>query len=129
MKSIAHNPENISPAVGGYSHGVEFPANARCLHISGQIPERLGGEVPSGFEEQCEVVWGNITEVLRSAGMEVGDLAKATTFLTDAKYAETNSRVRRRHLGEARPALTVIVAQTLDPVWLLEIEAFAASDI
>lgn len=126
MKNIAHNPENISPAVGGYSHGVEFSKDARCLYISGQIPE-AGGEVPSGFEEQCEAVWENVREILRSAEMGVEDLVKVTTFLTDPKHAESNSRIRQRYLGGAKPALTVVVVRTLDPVWLLEFEAIAAS--
>ena len=36
-------------------------------------------------------------------------------------------RVRRERLGSHAPALTVIVARTLDPRWLLEIEAMAAA--
>ncbi len=38
-----------------------------------------------------------------------------------------NGEVRRRWLGEARPALTVVIVQTIDSRWLLEIEAVAAA--
>lgn len=121
-----HNPSEVPAPVGGYSQGVEV-GGARHLFVSGQIPESLAGEVPTGFEEQCELVWSNLREVLGSAGMTFDNLVKVTTFLTHEDQAGTNSEVRRRMLGDARPALTVVVAQTLDSRWLLEIEAVAAA--
>ena len=59
--------------------------------------------------------------------MAADDLVKVKTFLTRADQAEANARVRGRVLGDARSALTVVVMQTLDPRWLLEIEAIAAA--
>ena len=82
--------------------------------------------MPAGFEAQCELAWRNLLEVLRSAGMGAKNLVKVTTFLTHPDQTETNSRVRRDALGDARPALTVVVVQTLESRWLLEIEAVAA---
>ena len=123
---IRHNPDSVPAPVGGYSQGVET-RGARHLFVSGQIPQRADGGVPDGFEEQCELVWANLLEVLRSAGMAAGDLVKVTTFLTHPDQAEANARVRERALGDARPALTVVVVRTLDPRWLLEIEAIAAA--
>lgn len=123
----SHNPESVPAPVGGYSQGVEVTADARLLFVSGQVPEGVGGEVPEGFQAQCEATWRNVLGVLSSAGMTVGDLVKVTTFLTDADQAETNSEVRGRFLGDARPALTVVVVTTLESRWLLEIEAIAAA--
>lgn len=128
MTQVSHNPESISPPVGGYSHGLEVKKGSRYLFISGQIPEKPDGFVPTSFEEQCEAVWHNIEEVLASAGMNVAHLVKVTTFLTDASQVEANGEVRRQHLGAHRPALTVIIAQTLETQWLLEIEAIAAAE-
>jgi 2-iminobutanoate/2-iminopropanoate deaminase len=127
MKSKAYNPDSVPAPVGSYSQGLEIPAGSRILFISGQIPETLNGEIPPDFEAQCNLVWDHILSILRSAGMSVTDLVKVTTFLTDRGLAEVNSRVRRERLGSHAPALTVIVAQTLDPRWLLEIEALAAA--
>ena len=123
---IHHNPDPVPAPVGGYSQGVET-RGARHLFVSGQIPEGADGGVPDGFEAQCGLAWANLLEVLRSAGMAADDLVKVTTFLTRADQAEANARVRGRVLGDARPALTVVVVQTLDPRWLLEIEAIAAA--
>ena len=42
------------------------------------------------------------------------------------EHAARNSAIRREVLGERRPALTVLIAGTYDPAWLLEIEVVAA---
>jgi enamine deaminase RidA (YjgF/YER057c/UK114 family) len=97
------------------------------LFVSGQVPERPDGTVPEGFEAQCEAAWRNVLAVLAEAGMGIGDLVKVTTYLTHADQVDANGRIRRTILGEARPALTVMIAQTLQSSWLLEIEAVAAA--
>ena len=123
----AHNPDSVPAPQGNYSLGLELPAGSRLLFVSGQIPEALDGEVPPGFEDQCNLVWDHILAILRSAEMSAASIVKITTFLTRREDAEANSRIRRERLGVHSPALTVVIAQTLDPRWLLEIEALAAA--
>ncbi len=120
-------PKGVAAPVGGYCHGAETGPNSRHLFISGQIPERPDGTVASDFDSQCAQVWENIGHVLKAAGLGYGNLVKVTTFLTDRSQAAANGAIRRRFLGDHKPALTVIVAQTLEPQWLLEIEAVAAT--
>jgi enamine deaminase RidA (YjgF/YER057c/UK114 family) len=127
MEFIRHDPPAVTPPRGGYTHGLEVPAGARLLFISGQIPEREDGTVPPDFEGQCRVVWANILAVLASADLTVASLVKVTTCLTRRDQAGVNSRIRQEVLGDARPALTVVVVQTLESPWLLEIEAIAAA--
>jgi enamine deaminase RidA (YjgF/YER057c/UK114 family) len=59
--------------------------------------------------------------------MEVRNLVKVTTFLSDRRYAATNTAVRQWVLGDHEPALTVIITGIFDSRWLLEIEAIAAA--
>ena len=113
--------------MGQYSHGLELPPGARLLFVSGQVPELPDGTVPDGFEAQCRAAWANVLAVLAEAGMGPGHLVKVVTFLTEPGQAGANSRIRQELLGAARPALTVIVARTLESRWLLEIEAMAAA--
>ena len=127
MPHRPHDPPDVAAPSGGYSHGLAVDPGARYLFISGQIPTRPDGSVPDTFAEQCDAAWGNVVAVLRAAGMTVADLVKVTTYLTDRDQVAENRAVRQRHLGAARPALTVVIAQTLDPAWLLEIEAIAAT--
>jgi 2-iminobutanoate/2-iminopropanoate deaminase len=123
----SHDPAAVAAPIGGYTHGLEVPTGHRLLFISGQIPVRADGATPSDFDSQCEVVWDNVTAVLRSAGMGPEHLVKVTTFLSDRRHADANGRIRRERLGDHRPALTVIIAGIYDPAWLLEVEAVAAA--
>ncbi|MBR0712348.1 RidA family protein [Bradyrhizobium liaoningense] len=123
---VSHNPATVHPPAGGYCMGLELTQHRRLLFISGQVPERSDGTVPEGFEAQCEQAWRNVTEVLATAGLRVEHLVKVTTFLTDRNQVVTNRAIRRKMLGDHQPALTVMVAETVDSKWLLEIEAIAA---
>jgi enamine deaminase RidA (YjgF/YER057c/UK114 family) len=120
------DPMDGPAAAGGYAQGFVVPPGSGLLFISGQIPVDADGATPFGFEAQCRQAWRNVVTVLRSADLRIENLAKVTTFLSDRKYADINSEVRRGLLGEHRPALTVIVADIFDGGWLLEIEAVAA---
>ena len=127
MAHIAiHNPATVHPPAGGYSMGLELTQHRRLLFISGQVPEKTDGTVPEGFEAQCEQAWRNVIAVLAAAGLGVGHLVKVTTFLTDRTQVVTNRTIRRAVLGDHQPALTVVVVETVDSKWLLEIEAIAA---
>lgn len=126
MEIIRHDPPAVTAPRGSYTHGLEVAPGARTLFISGQIPEQSDGRVPPGFDGQCRAVWANIVAVLTSAGLTVANLVKVTTYLTSQDQADSNGHIRREVLGGARPALTVVVVQTLESQWLLEIEAIAA---
>jgi 2-iminobutanoate/2-iminopropanoate deaminase len=126
MEFTRHDPRAVAAPQGGYAHGLALPAGARLLFISGQVPELSDGTVPPDFEAQCRAVWANILAVLASANLTVAHLVKVTTYLTSQHQADTNGRIRREVLGPVKPALTVVVVQTLEPQWLLEIEAVAA---
>lgn len=128
MKITQHNPKTVPASAGNYSQAIEVNGKARLLFISGQIPETIGGEVPKDLESQCETIWNNIHEILKASGMSFTNLVKVTTYLTDAKHSQITGDIRRRKLGNLRPALTVVVVQTLDSAWLLEIEAIAVAE-
>jgi enamine deaminase RidA (YjgF/YER057c/UK114 family) len=106
--------------------GLEFSQHRRLLFISGQVPENSDGSVPEGFEAQCEQAWRNILAVLAVAGLGVEHLVKINTFLTDRSQMVANRAIRRQMLAGNEPASTVMIAETVDGKWLLEIEAIAA---
>ncbi|MGI9372855.1 MAG: RidA family protein, partial [Hyphomicrobiales bacterium] len=77
------------------------------------------------FEDQAALVWENIIAQLHAAGMDVENLVKVTTYLSDRKFSGANSAARQHVLGNHAPALTIIIAGIFDKTWLLEIEAIA----
>ncbi len=125
MKTYA--PNTVAAPAGPYSHGVEIPAGARVLHLAGQIGIAPDGTLPADFEAQADQCWKNIKAVLAAAGMGVEDLVKCTHFLTRQEHVAAYGKVRARHLGEARPASTLLVISALaGPGMLVEVEAIAA---
>lgn len=120
------NYKFINPTGSTYSQAIELKNYKRLVFVSGQVPADENGNVPSDFKNQCELVWKNIGKQLRDAGMELGNIVKITTFLSDRKYRQENSEVRRKILGNHQPAITVIIAGIYDEEWLLEIEVIAA---
>ncbi len=60
--------------------------------------------------------------------MSFENIVKVTTYLTNPNQAIRNGEMRRKFLGKLQPALTVVVVQTLNPKWLLEVEAIAVAE-
>lgn len=111
---------------GNYTHGTLVTGAGRTVFVSGQVPwADEAGKVPEDFDTQCRLVWRNVLAVLAEAGMGVRNLAKVTTYLSDRRYRETNSRIRAEVLGDHAPALTIIITDIYAEEWLLEIDAVA----
>ncbi|MFY1669339.1 RidA family protein [Plantactinospora sp. WMMB334] len=122
------NPGGLPAPTGNYTHGTLVSGAGRTVFVSGQVPwPDEAGRVPADFETQCRLVWHNVLTVLAEAGMGVRNLAKVTTYLSDRRYREANSRIRAEILGDHAPALTVIIADIYAEEWLLEIEAIAVA--
>ena len=123
-----HVPKSVAPPFSPYSHGVEAPAAARWLHVSGQVGVTPEGKVLDGSEAQIEQAWRNVLSVLEAAEMGPRDLVKVTTFLIDRADLPTARAVRERMLGGAEPASTLLFVSGLaSPNWRVEIEAVAAA--
>ncbi len=127
MELTPVDPDAAPVASGGYTNAMQVDGATRLLFISGQIPQARDGQVPVGIDEQCRVVWANVLAALHEADMDISNLIKVTTFLSDRAHADANTAVRTAVLGNHRPALTVLIAGIFDEAWLLEIEAVAAS--
>ena len=125
MQLISVNPRTSTPDRGRlrqrFACGRCHPA---AVH---QRPDPADGHVPAGIDEQCRLVWSNVTAALAEAEMGVTNLVKVTTFLSNRFYSTANTAVRTQVLGGHQPALPVIVTAIFDPAWLLEIEAIAAA--
>jgi 2-iminobutanoate/2-iminopropanoate deaminase len=122
-----HNPDTIADPLGTYSHGVEVPPNARWLHVAGQLGLRKDGTLASTVEEQAEVAWQNVVEILGAAGMKVTDLVKITQYLTRLDHFPRYAATRAKFLAGHRPASTsLIISSLVKPEYLVEVEAIAA---
>ncbi|HEX2113155.1 MAG TPA: RidA family protein [Alphaproteobacteria bacterium] len=124
----AHNPDSIAPPFRNiYSHGIEQPANARTLWISGQVGTRPDGTIAPDCAGQAEQIMQNIGAILAAAGMGFSDLVKLNSYLVNAADFPNFAPVRAKYLAGAKPAMTSVVVTALaQPQWLIEVEAVAA---
>ena len=78
-----------------------------------------------GVVAQAEQCFANIRAALFEAGAALEDVVRVTYILPDAAEFPPCWPVLRKHLGEIRPAATMISANLLDPRMRIEIEVTA----
>ena len=128
MKTVTHSPTvGIYPATTDYVHALEVRDPSRFLFVAGTMGLDERGVAGKTLDEQLELIWSNIRVVLASASMTIDNVVRLTSYLRDAAYADANAAARVRALGDRRIPTTAIVAQTLSPEWLVEIEVIAAA--
>lgn len=121
------NPEGMMSPYSVNSHGVVVPAGYRVLYTSGQVGQTKDGAIPAGITAQTELVWQNLSTVLRSAGMALEDLVHVNTYLTRREDLEIFLEVRKPYMLRGRPTATLVIVSGLaHPDWLVEIEGYAA---
>ena len=126
MKRRTYQPAGVfEPAGKMYSHGV-IVESGRTLYVAGQIACDAQGKVVCKGDAagQTRQLLENMKQVIEGAGGRMDDVAKTTVFITDIKYREAVSRVRKEFFKGEPPASTlVVVAGLADAEVLVEIEA------
>ncbi|MBL8574939.1 MAG: RidA family protein [Hyphomicrobiaceae bacterium] len=117
--------DGIYPATD-YLHAIEVSAASRLLFISGTMGLDQDGYAPQSLDEQLTWIWSNIRRILAEAGMTVDNIVRVTSYLRDRAFVEANQTARLTALHGRRIPTTAIIAETLSPDWLVEIEAIAA---
>jgi 2-iminobutanoate/2-iminopropanoate deaminase len=122
-----HNPKSVAPPLSRYTHGVEAPAGARWLYVSGQVGVGPDGKLAEDPRGQIENAFQNLMNVLAAAGMGPHDLVKVNVFLTRREDLQALREVRERHFQGAEPASTLLYISGLArPEFVVEVEAVAA---
>ncbi|MBO89728.1 MAG: enamine deaminase RidA [Rickettsiales bacterium] len=122
-----HNPTTVATPLSAYSHGVEVPANARWLCLSGQIAISTDGSVPEGIEAQATLIFENIKNILASGNMALEDLVRLNVYIVNADDMPGFRTVRDKYVGDVKCGSTmIIIAGLAKPEFLIEIEAMAA---
>jgi enamine deaminase RidA (YjgF/YER057c/UK114 family) len=75
--------------------------------------------------EQTEQCFRNLKAALAEADAQLEDVVRVRYILPDAAQFKQCWPVLRKHLGEIRPAATMIAAGLADPHMLIEIEVTA----
>ena len=127
LKSIM--PADIAPPAASYTHACLAQGATRWLHTSGVVPIAPDGSVPPGIVEQAELIWRNLSAMLRDAEMSAAQIVSVTTYVTPGHDLSKVMAIRDRALdGHLAASTLVIVAELARPEWLMEIAIVAAGD-
>jgi len=118
--------DKAPPPFSNYSQAVETSADARLLHISGQVGNTLEGDLPSDSVAQHEQAWRNLFAILEEAGMAKTDLVEILAVVNDHSEVPIYREVRDRMLEGHQCASTMLVCGLASPDWKVEIAAKAA---
>ncbi|MCG8490338.1 MAG: RidA family protein [Sneathiellales bacterium] len=127
MKTNIINPETgIYPPTADYAHAIEVIEAKRTLYISGTMGLEQDGAAGKDLNRQLDLIWSNISAILRAAQMNVDNIIRITSYLRDASYAKANQDARVTALKGRTVPTTAIVVETLSGDWLVELEVIAA---
>lgn len=113
-------------ALPGMSAGVI--SSGPFLFVSGQVALDAEGAIvgEDDFPKQVAQTMSNLEAVLRGGNAAFKDVLKIGVFLSDRKYLATWRELRGNYFSEPFPASTLVIAQLISPVLLIEVDAIAA---
>jgi len=130
MKKEIIQPKEVEVPKGPYSQAIKVRGN-NLLFVSGQTPLDAQGKLIGKGDPiaQSRQVMYNLKLTLEAAGGTLGDIVKTTVYLTDLKYFQAVSDIRREYFGDKYPASTLLVVNQLyrEDIYV-EIDAIAVLD-
>jgi reactive intermediate/imine deaminase len=130
VEKSAVTARGVPQPTAPYSQAVEAQG-PRTLYISGQVPEDAEGNLVGNDDIQAQTVqvFENIKALLEAAGGTFANVVKVGIFLTDVRYRDAVTEVRRKYLQDPFPAATMVeISRLVSPDWMVEIEAIAVLD-
>ncbi|MCC5780928.1 RidA family protein [Nitratireductor sp. B36] len=125
LKQIHTEPDPYAPYL--LSQGIQA---GNLVFISGQAGYDEDGKiVEGGFLAQGRRAFKNLERALKSGGLEFGNIAKVTIFVTDMGNFADVVTLRREFFSAPYPADSIIEVKALyTPEALIEIEAIAVAN-
>ncbi|HEY0415462.1 MAG TPA: RidA family protein [Gaiellaceae bacterium] len=107
----------------GYSRAVRVGDHVWVAGTAPIMPD--DADPPAGAYEQARVCLGIVGRALEQAGASPADVVRTRIYVVDGSLIGEVGRAHGEMFGSIRPATTAVVAQLLDPRWLVEIEVEA----
>ena len=111
----------------GYSQAV-ITAGGRTVWLAGQVGESdaSGRSLAGDFDGQVREVFSRLGQTLAEAGGKLGDMVTMTVFITDARYGDRFTQLRKEIFADNFPASALItVAGLARPEILVEVQGIA----
>ena len=114
-------------AIGPYSQAIR---SGNFIFCSGQIPldPKSGEMVADDIGAQTRQVLDNVSGVLKSEGLSLGDVLKTTIFLTDLDNFQIVNEIYGSYFNNQPPARSTVQVSALPKGARVEIEVIAVAN-
>nr|WP_180203367.1 RidA family protein [Pseudomonas sp. SbOxS1]NYU03039.1 RidA family protein [Pseudomonas sp. SbOxS1] len=110
-----------------FSEAALVDRGTRLLITSGQIGVGPDGRLAETAQEQIEITWQNILQLLKEAGTSTEHIVKATTYLTSTDDIGLYRTIRNKYIPDVRACSTLVIVPALaDPGYKVEVELIVA---
>ena len=113
----------------GYSQAV-VTEGGRTIWLAGQVAgeDSAGRSLAGDFDGQVREVFRRLGATLAETGSSLADMVTMTVFITDARFGDRFTQLRREILGDNFPASALITCAGLArPDLLVEIQGVAVA--
>lgn len=110
-----------------YSQAV-VTEGGRTVWLAGQVgaADASGNSLAGDFDGQVREVFSRLGRTLEEAGGSLADMVTMTVFITDARFGDRFTQLRREIFGDDFPASALItVAGLARPEMLVEVQGIA----
>src|SRR6201994_1676096 len=130
LSVVANSKEYIKgdrPQQRGYSEAV-ITEGGKTVWLAGQIAliDDNGKSLAGDFEGQARQLFKNLDRTLQKTGGKLSDMVQMTVFITDVRYGDRVTQIRREVFGDNFPGSALITITALAvPDAKLEIQGYA----
>ena len=110
-----------------YSQAV-ITEGGKTIWLAGQVgaADASGKSLAGDFDGQVREVFSRLGQTLEEAGGALADMVTMTVFITDARYGDRFTELRKEIFGDNFPASALItVAGLARPEMLVEVQGIA----
>jgi 2-iminobutanoate/2-iminopropanoate deaminase len=115
------------PQQRGYSEAV-ITEGGRTVWLAGQTAtvDDAGKSLAGDFEGQVRQLFKSLDRTLQKAGGKLSDMVQMTVFITDVRYGDRLTQIRREVFGDNFPGSALITITALAvPDAKIEIQGYA----
>jgi enamine deaminase RidA (YjgF/YER057c/UK114 family) len=129
---VAHVRQHIKrerAQARGYSQAV-ITQGGRIIWLAGQVAgiDAAGNSLAGDFDAQTREVFALLGKTLAETGAGLADMVTMTVFITDPRYGDRFTELRREIFGDNFPASALItVAGLAQPEFLVEVQGMAVT--
>jgi 2-iminobutanoate/2-iminopropanoate deaminase len=103
----------------------------RTVWLAGQtvLEDAKGTSIAGNFEAQTREIFARLGKTIEEAGGTLADMVTMTVFITDTRYGNRFTELRREIFGDNFPASALITVTGLaQPGMLVEVQGIAVID-